>query len=169
MTAPPCYEPADTSSSGVRLMKAVLCQRFGTPDDLVLADIPDPVAGAGEGVARGAGRGRGFFVTLLIFGGESTTTALPFSPRGRIVGAGGGDLGGGAKSMGRGFPDSSPGHRIRGYPNSNAARNRPGVPANNIIKLPADLDFDRAAALTITYGTAYHALKHRARLRPGET
>jgi len=27
-------------------MKAVLCQRFGTPDDLVLADIPDPVAGA---------------------------------------------------------------------------------------------------------------------------
>jgi len=33
-------------------MKAILCHRFGTPDDLVLADIPDPVAGPGEIVAK---------------------------------------------------------------------------------------------------------------------
>jgi NADPH:quinone reductase-like Zn-dependent oxidoreductase len=29
-------------------MKAILCQRFGTPDDLLLADIPDPSPGPGE-------------------------------------------------------------------------------------------------------------------------
>src|SRR5262249_8467452 len=81
MTAPPCYEPAETSSSGVRLMKAVLCQRFGTPDDLVLADIPDPVAGAGEVVARVAGLGPDIFSTPIISRENHNKTPLPFSPR----------------------------------------------------------------------------------------
>ena len=35
--------------------------------------------------------------------------------------------------------------------------------------MPAGLDFDRAAGLTVTYGTTMHALKDRARLKPGET
>jgi NADPH2:quinone reductase len=56
-----------------------------------------------------------------------------------------------------------------GYTNFNAARERTAVPAGQIVKLPGDLDFERAAALTITYGTAYHALKHRALMRAGET
>ena len=49
-------------------MKAVLCQRFGTPDDLVLADIPDPVAAPGEVVAKVAAVGLNFFDTLIIAG-----------------------------------------------------------------------------------------------------
>jgi NADPH2:quinone reductase len=56
-----------------------------------------------------------------------------------------------------------------GYTNFNSARERTAVPASQIVKLPAALDFERAAALTITYGTAYYGLKHRAGLRPGET
>ena len=31
-------------------MKAVLCTHFGTPDDLELADIPEPKPGPGEAV-----------------------------------------------------------------------------------------------------------------------
>ena len=62
-----------------------------------------------------------------------------------------------------------PGDRVMGYTNFNAARERTAVPADQIVKIPADLDFERAAALTIIYGTAYHALEHRARMRPGET
>ena len=41
-------------------MKAVLCQRFGTADDLVLADIPDPAPGPGEVVAKVAAVGLNF-------------------------------------------------------------------------------------------------------------
>ena len=33
-------------------MKALLCTHYGTPDDLTLADIPDPVPGEGEAVVR---------------------------------------------------------------------------------------------------------------------
>src|SRR5262249_60784779 len=56
-----------------------------------------------------------------------------------------------------------------GYTNFNAARERTAVAADQIVKLPTELDFDRAAALTITYGTAYYALKYRAQMRPRET
>jgi NADPH2:quinone reductase len=56
-----------------------------------------------------------------------------------------------------------------GYTNFNAARERTAVAASQIVKVPAGLDFERAAALTITYGTAYYGLKYRALLRPQET
>jgi NADPH2:quinone reductase len=37
------------------------------------------------------------------------------------------------------------------------------------VKLPAGLDFDCAAGLTVTYGTTLYALRERAALKPGET
>ncbi len=142
-------------------MKAILCQRFGTPDDLVLADIADPVAGPGEVVAKVAAVGLNFFDTLIIAGKYQTKPAFPFSPGGEFAGV--------VESVGPGVTAFAPGDRVMGYTNFNAARERTAVGADNIVKLSADLDFDRAAALTITYGTAYHALKHRARIRENET
>jgi NADPH2:quinone reductase len=141
-------------------MKALLCERFGSPDDLVLADIPDPVAGPGEVVVKVKAAGLNFFDTLLVAGKYQTKPAFPFSP--------GGELSGVIESIGPGVTDFRPGDRVLGYSNFNAARERTVVASNNIVKLPPDLDFDRAAALTVTYGTAYYALKHRARIRPQE-
>jgi NADPH2:quinone reductase len=142
------------------LMKALLCERFGPPDDLVLADIPDPVAGPGEVVVRVKAAGLNFFDTLIIAGKYQTKPAFPFSP--------GGELAGVIESVGPGVTEFQPGDRVLGYSNFNAARDRTAVPSRCIVKLPTGLDFDRAAALTVTYGTAYYALKHRARLRPKE-
>ena len=42
-------------------------------------------------------------------------------------------------------------------------------PPTGSTKLPDDLDFDRAAGLSVTYGTSYYALKDRAGLKRGET
>ena len=142
-------------------MKAILCQRFGTPDELVLADIPDPTPGPGEVVAKVAAVGLNFFDTLIIAGKYQTKPPFPFSP--------GGEFSGVVESVGAGVTAFKPGDRVMGYTNFNAARERTAVAADHIVKLPADLDFDRAAALTITYGTAYYALKYRALMRPQET
>ena len=142
-------------------MKAILCQRLGPPDELVLADIPDPVAGAGEVVAKVAAVGLNFFDTLIIAGKYQTKPPFPFSPGGEFAGV--------VESVGAGVTEFAPGDRVMGYTNFNAARERTAVAASQIVKLPADLDFDRAAALTVTYGTAYYALEHRARMRPQET
>jgi NADPH:quinone reductase len=142
-------------------VKAILCRRFGTPDDLVVADIPDPVAGPGEVVAEVVAVGLNFFDTLIVAGKYQTKPPFPFSPGGEFAGV--------VESVGAGVAAFAPGDRVMGYTNFNAARERTAVAADNIVKLPAGLDFDRAAALTITYGTAYHALADRAQLRPQET
>jgi NADPH:quinone reductase len=142
-------------------VKAVLCQRFGPPDELVLADIPDPVAGAGEVVAKVAAVGLNFFDTLIIAGKYQTKPPFPFSPGGEFAGV--------VESVGPGVDEFAPGDRVMGYTNFNAARERTAVAASQIVKVPAGLDLERAAALTITYGTAYYGLKYRAMLRPQET
>jgi NADPH:quinone reductase len=142
-------------------VKAILCQRFGSPDDLVLADVPDPVAGPGEVVAKVAAVALNFFDTLIIAGKYQTKPPFPFSPGGEFAGV--------VESVGPGVREFAPGDRVMGYTNFNSARECTAVPASQIVKLPAALDFERAAALTITYGTAYYGLKHRAGLRPGET
>ena len=38
-----------------------------------------------------------------------------------------------------------------------------------LVKIPDGLDFDRAAGLTVIYGTTLYALRERAALKPGET
>ena len=43
------------------------------------------------------------------------------------------------------------------------------VDAAQIVKLPAALEFERAAGLTVTYGTTLYALRERGQLQPGET
>jgi NADPH2:quinone reductase len=55
-----------------------------------------------------------------------------------------------------------------GYMGSGAAREYVALPAQHLVKLPAGLDFDRAAGLTVTYGTTLYALRERAQLKPGE-
>ena len=41
--------------------------------------------------------------------------------------------------------------------------------ASKLITLPGDIDFVTAAAFTLVYGTAHHALKDRAQIKAGET
>jgi NADPH2:quinone reductase len=43
------------------------------------------------------------------------------------------------------------------------------VPGYNVLPIPPSMDFNTAAAFSMTYGTSMHALKQRAHLQPGET
>jgi NADPH2:quinone reductase len=51
----------------------------------------------------------------------------------------------------------------------NAAREKLVVAERDLVAVPAEIDFDRAAGLLVTYGTALHALEDRAKLKRGET
>ena len=43
------------------------------------------------------------------------------------------------------------------------------APVSNLMPMPPGMDFDLAAAITLTYGTSHHAVKDRAQLKAGET
>ena len=62
-------------------MKAALCRSLDGPAALVVEDLPDPVAGAGEVVVRVTAVGLNFFDTLITRGRYQTKPSLPFSPR----------------------------------------------------------------------------------------
>lgn len=142
-------------------MRAILCTRHGTPDDLVLADISEPTAREREVVVKIDAVGLNFFDTLIIANKYQTKPALPFSP--------GGEFSGRVETVGVGVRDFAPGDRVLGYCRYGTAREKVAISQDRLVKFPAELDADRAAGLAITYGTSYYALKDRARLQPGET
>ena len=67
-------------------MKALLCTRLGGPEDLAIADLPDPMPGPGEAVVRVTLAALNFFDTLIIAGRYQVKPDLPFSPGGEAVG-----------------------------------------------------------------------------------
>ena len=142
-------------------MKALLCTRYGTADDLEIGDIADPAAGPGEVVVRVAAAGLNFFDTLIIAGKYQFKPAPPFSPSAEFAGT--------VESLDAGVTGVAPGDRVAGYMTYGAARECVVVKAQQLVPIPAALDFDRAAGIIVTYGTTYHALKDRATLQPGET
>jgi NADPH2:quinone reductase len=142
-------------------MKAALCTHYGTADDLVVADIPPPAAKPGEAVVAVKAVGLNFFDILMIAGKYQLKPEFPFSPCAEFAGV--------VESVADGVTGIVPGDRVMGWTQSGAARERLAVAAEALVKIPAALDFERAAGIGATYGTSYYALKGRAGLRAGET
>lgn len=142
-------------------MKALLCTRYGTPDDLELTDIADPVAEPGEAVVRIKAAALNFFDNLIIAGKYQHKPPFPFSPAAEFAGE--------VESIGAGVTGFAPGDRVISNIGWGAAREKIAVAADQLVAMPSGLDFDHAAGLTVTYGTTMHALKNRAQIKPGET
>jgi NADPH2:quinone reductase len=142
-------------------MKALLCIRPGGPDDLVIQDLPDPVAGPGEAVVRVAAAALNFFDLLIIAGKYQFKPEFPFSPAAEFAGV--------VESVAPDVTAVAGGDRVMGYGGWGAARQKLVIKAERLAKIPAGLDFDRAASLSVVYGTSYYALKDRAGLKRGET
>ena len=142
-------------------MKAILCTHYGPPSELELADVPDPQPRAGEAVVAIKAAALNFFDNLLIAGKYQVKPPFPFSPASEFAGV--------VHSLGSGVADLAVGDRVMGWLGHGAARERVAVPATQLVKIPDALDFDRAAGLSVIYGTSYYALKDRALLKAGET
>jgi NADPH2:quinone reductase len=142
-------------------MKALLCTRYGGPDDLELADIPVPEPAPGEALVKVAAAALNFFDTLIIAGKYQTKPPMPFSPAAEFAGT--------VERLGAGVSGLKAGDRVLGYGSYGAAREQIAIPADRLVKLPDGVDFDHAAGLTVTYGTTLYALKDRAKLKSGET
>jgi NADPH2:quinone reductase len=142
-------------------MKAILCTHYGSPAELELADIANPVAGAGEAVVAVRAAALNFFDILLVAGKYQVKPPFPFSPAAEFAGV--------VESVGDGVTSVAPGDRVMGWLGYGAARERVAAPADQLVKIPDALDFDRAAGLSVIYGTSYYGLKDRGQLKPGET
>ena len=121
-------------------MKAILCSQYCQPDDLVLTDVPDPVAEPGQAVIAIKAAALNFFDILMIQGKYQIKPAFPFSPAAEVAGV--------IESVGDGVADLKVGDRVVASCGHNGAREKIALPTDSIVKIPDNLDFDRAAGGT---------------------
>ena len=142
-------------------MKAIICQQFGPPDQLVLTDVPNPKAGLGQVVIRVEACGVNFPDTLIIEGKYQFKPPFPFSP--------GGEVSGTIIKVGEGVGHLNVGDRVFSMTGHGGFAGEVVASATTTLPMPEGMDFVTAASTMYTYGTSYHALKDRANLQPGET
>jgi NADPH:quinone reductase len=142
-------------------MKALLSKHPGGPETLVLEDIPEPAAGAGQVRVAVRACGVNYPDLLIIQDLYQVKPPRPFAP--------GTELAGVVDIVGEGVENVRVGDRVLLSPvRSGMAEKAVGL-ASNCWKIPDAMPFDEAAALIMTYGTSQHALQDRAQLRSGET
>jgi NADPH2:quinone reductase len=142
-------------------MKAVLSRAPGGPETLVLEEVADPRPGKGEALVAVAACGVNYPDSLIIEDKYQMKPARPFSPGGEVAGV--------VEAVGDGVSHLRVGQRVLGSSGFGGMAEKIAINAQHCMPIPDAMPFDEAAALLMTYGTSYHALKDRARLKPGET
>jgi NADPH:quinone reductase-like Zn-dependent oxidoreductase len=156
-------------------MKAAIAARYGPPDVVQLADLPEPTLCRGQlrirvvstTVASADWRLRSGHVPR----GFGTLFRLALGLRRLRQPILGTELSGVVDAVGPGVTDFAPGDAVIAFP---GARMRAHaelciVPAAGaVVKKPPSLSFDTAAALAFGGSTALYFLRDRARLAPGQ-
>ncbi|HEX7644788.1 MAG TPA: NADPH:quinone oxidoreductase family protein [Burkholderiaceae bacterium] len=142
-------------------MKAIVCKTWGLPDTLVVEDLPDLQATAGQVVIKVEAAGVNFPDVLIIQNKYQFKPELPFTP--------GSELAGIVTAVGEGVSHLKAGDKVIAFAGQGAFAQEIAVPAASVMPMPPGMDFDTAAAVTLTYGTSHHAVVDRAQLKAGET
>ncbi len=142
-------------------MKAIRCNVYGPPSSLVLEELESLKPGAKEVVVGVKACGINFPDTLIIQGLYQFKPELPFTP--------GSDIAGVVKEVGTEVSHLKKGDKVFGFVPYGALAEEVIVPSNSCFPKPKTMDYPVAASFMMAYGTSYHALKDRAKLKEGET
>lgn len=143
-------------------MRALVCKAYGSPDDLVVEDRPDPQPGAGEVIVDVRAAGLNFPDLLVIAGQYQVRIPPPFVPGHEAAGV--------VAAIGDSVDALNPGDKVMFTTlGGGAFAEKCSIDATVAVPMPPSLSFAQASGFMITYGTSYHALKQRANLQSGET
>ena len=142
-------------------MKAVLCKSYGPPESLVVEEVPSPKAEKGKVVITVKACGVNFPDTLIIQGKYQFKPPMPFSPGGEVAGV--------VKEVGEGVKHLKPGMSVFAMCGVGGFAEEIVAHVSVVVPIPPGMDFVTASAFSMTYGTSYHALVDRAKIKEGET
>jgi NADPH:quinone reductase len=131
-------------------MRAIRCEKYGPPSDLVLRELPDPEPGSGEVVVGIEGASVNFPDTLFIQNKYQISVPVPFTPGSEFVG-----------TVIKASPDVTShevGDHVMGSAMVGAYAEQIAVPATSLRSVPPGLSGPEAAAFSVTFRTAFHAL-----------
>jgi len=142
-------------------MKALLCRKFASLDELSVEDVPAPIAGPGQVLMDVKAASVNYPDALIVQGKYQVRPPLPFVP--------GGELAGVVRAVGDGVKHLKPGMPALALTQTGAFAEQAVVDARMVLPLDPSVDLATAAAMPMTYGTMHHALSDRAQLQAGET
>ncbi len=141
-------------------MKAMLCETYGPPETMRLAELPPLKPGPGQVVISVKACGVNFPDVLMIQDKYQFKSALPFAPGGEVAGI--------VKETGEGVHTLKAGDRVAAAIRTGGFAEEAVAEAQRCVHIPKGVDCEVAASFIVAYGTSYHALKDRAHLQPGE-
>ena len=141
------------------MSRAWFVDRYGGPERFRLRERPDPRPGAGEVLVRTAAIGLNFADLFVRSGDYPRTPKPPFVP--------GMEISGTVESVGAGVDGLEPGGRVVALPIFGGHAERVAVPAKRVFPLPDGADLVDAAAVAVTFLTAWYAC-HRAQVAAGD-
>ncbi|WP_298782463.1 NADPH:quinone oxidoreductase family protein [uncultured Polaribacter sp.] len=142
-------------------MKAIVCNKFGTPESLSYQDIKTPSPKENEVLITVKACSVNFPDTLIIQGKYQFRPEFPFSPGSDVVGI--------IEEVGENVKHFKVGDEIVGFIPYGGFAEKAVVKAKDCFPKPRGMSMVNASAFLLAYGTSYHALKDRANLQKGET
>jgi NADPH:quinone reductase len=141
-------------------MRALVCRRYGQPEDLEIAELPDPVPGPGEVLIDVHAAAANFADALLIANSYQVSVPVPFVP--------GSELAGEVLAVGADVAGLKEGDRVFGTIFNGAFAERALLTVDQAAPMPDGGDFAAAAAFGVAYRTAYHAVRSVAEVKAGD-
>lgn len=143
-------------------MRAVVCNKFGPPEDLVIEEQDDPIPGPGEVVVEVHAAPITFPDTLMLEDKYQFKVEVPYVPGNEVAGL--------ITAVGDGVEGLAVGDRVNaGLSGTGAFAELALARAKDTRILPDSVGFAESTGLLYAHGTTYYGLKWRGNLQPGET
>jgi NADPH:quinone reductase-like Zn-dependent oxidoreductase len=147
-------------------MQAITQDNYGSQDVLKLASVDKPEIGDDEVLVR-------VRAASIHVGDWILMTGSPFvmrlatglrKPKNRVPGT---DVAGTVEAVGKAVEQFRPGDEVFGW-GSGAFAEYARAPANQLVRKPANLTFDQAAAVGVSASTALQLLRDNGKVQPGQ-
>lgn len=142
-------------------MKAIICEAFGSPENLILRDLPDPKPSKNQVLIKVELCGLSYPDLLILENKYQFKPELPYSPGGEVVGE--------IVELGDSVGTLKTGDRVLALCRWGGFAEKVAVDSDRVFVLPDGVSSELAASSLYTYSTSFHALKDRAQLKSGET
>jgi NADPH:quinone reductase-like Zn-dependent oxidoreductase len=143
-----------------KIVRAVVIDRFGPPEVLVIREVPMPEPGPGDVLVQTKSIGLNFADVLARLGYYPGVPKPPFIP--------GIELSGTVVKAGELVRGLRKGERVIAITKQHAYAEFVAVPQNRIVRIPRRMGFNEAAAFAVTGLTAYHGMVTLAHAKRGE-
>ena len=142
-------------------MKRMIINKYGGPENLVLEECESPIIKELSVRIEVEKVGVNFADTLVIKGRYQERPRPPFSP--------GLELSGTITEIGSKVKNLKTNDRIIGIAKYGSYCNEIVMPAENVYKIPNNMDFITAASFPVAYGTAFGAIDWKGELKKNQT